>query len=254
MTILVEYLTRMKKLVFRIHKAFRRHGLGEFIRLSAFNVTYYIKAVFRTADDIAAEDSFDRVYGTETNGIREIGSLDISSENSHVAVRYQPSSERSIRTLIERAKAELELSDYAFIDFGSGKGRVLMVAGQYSFAEVIGVEFSPELNEIAAANICQLPLEFTNHNRIRLVATDAVMFEPPPCNLVCYFYNPFGKPVMNQVAKRLAAHNKDLGYRVVVIYVDPQHLDAFQLTGAFTKMADMEYAAILTTNNDRAEA
>jgi hypothetical protein len=58
---------------------------------------------------------------------------------------------------------------------------------------------------------------------------------------------------MAQVAKRLAAHNKDLGYRVIVIYVDPKHLDTFHLTGAFTPMAQTDQAAILIANNARAE-
>ena len=244
----------MKKFILRLGKAYRRHGLKEFIRLSGHNVRYYTGGLFRGARDGVAEDDFDRVYGTETSEIREIGSLDIQSENSRTAVRYQPSSERSIRDLIEFAKVGLDLSDFAFVDFGSGKGRVLIVAAQYPFAEVIGVEFSPELNEIAAANISQLPHEIANHNRIRLVCTDAVKFDPPQSNLVCYFYNPFGKPVMAQVAKRLAAHGKDLGYRVIAIYVDPEHLDTFLLTGAFTMMATTDYAAILTTNNARAEA
>jgi hypothetical protein len=59
---------------------------------------------------------------------------------------------------------------------------------------------------------------------------------------------------MAQVARRLAAHHKDLGYRVVVIYVNPEYLDAFERTGAFTTMAKTEIAAILTTDNDCAEA
>jgi SAM-dependent methyltransferase len=243
----------MKKFIFRLTRAYRRHGPKDFIRLSGLNVRHYIGALFRSTHERTKADDFDRVYGTETAEIREIGSLEIQSANSRAAVRYQPSSERSIRDLIERAKAGLDISDFTFIDFGSGKGRVLIVAAQYSFGEVIGVEFSPELNEIAAANISQLPREITNSNRIRLVCTDAVMFEPPRSHLVCYFYNPFGETVMAQVAKRLAAHNRDKGFRVIVIYVDPEHLDKFQLTGSFTTLAETEHGAILTTNNARAE-
>jgi hypothetical protein len=244
----------MRNFVFRLSKAYRRHGLREFIRLSVFNLRYHMGAQFRSRHCGVAEDDFDRAYGTDTAGIREIGSLDIRSENSRAAVRYEPSSERSIRELIERAKAALDLSDFAFVDFGSGKGRVLIVAGQYSFAEVIGVEFSSELNEIAAANISRLPREVAEISRIRLVCTDAAMFELPKSHLVCYFYNPFGEAVMAQVAARLAAHSNNLGYRVIVIYVDPQHLDTFRFTGAFTTIATMEHAAILATNDARAEA
>src|ERR1700751_4436020 len=115
---------RIKKFVLRLNKAYRRHGLQEFIRLSGYNVRYYVGNLFHGTHDRAAEDDFDRVYGTETSGIREVGSLDIDWENSRAAARYEPSSERGIRDLIERAKAELDLSEFAFVDFGSGKGRV----------------------------------------------------------------------------------------------------------------------------------
>src|SRR5438067_8990905 len=99
----------MKNFILRISNAYHRHGLTEFIRLSELNLRYYIGALFRSLGDGAPDDDFDRVYGTETAGIREIGSLYIPSANSRAAVRYEPSSERSIRDLIERAKADLDL-------------------------------------------------------------------------------------------------------------------------------------------------
>lgn len=244
----------VKKFILRLGKAYRRHGPREFIRLSGFNAKYHIGILIHGRRDGVAEDDFDRVHGTETSEIREVGSLDLVSENSRAAARYEPSSERGIRDLIDRAKAGLDLSDFVFVDYGSGKGRVLIIAGQYSFAKIIGVEFSRELNEIAAANIARLPHGITNHDKIRLVCIDAAAFEPPQSHLFCYFYNPFGKPVMAQVAMRLAAHTKDMGYRVIVIYVNPKHLDTFQLTGAFTTMAETEFAAILTTNNVQPQA
>jgi predicted RNA methylase len=46
-----------------------------------------------------------------------------------------------------------DLHRFSFVDFGSGKGRVLLVASHYPFREVVGVEFSPELQKIAEGNI-----------------------------------------------------------------------------------------------------
>ena len=43
--------------------------------------------------------------------------------------------------------------DKVFIDIGSGKGRVLLIAAEFGIKEVRGIEFSPVLCEIAKKNI-----------------------------------------------------------------------------------------------------
>lgn len=40
-----------------------------------------------------------------------------------------------------------------FLDYGSGKGRALIMAAQYPFRRILGVEFSPQLSLIASQNI-----------------------------------------------------------------------------------------------------
>ena len=71
---------------------------------------------------------------------------------------------------------------------------------------------------------------------VELVNADAAGFEPPPGNLLCYFYDPFGPPTIDAVGRRLAAH-ADRG-RVVVVYVEPKHRAAFTRTGAFVILDD----------------
>jgi len=45
------------------------------------------------------------------------------------------------------------LRDFTFIDLGSGKGRVLLMASDYPFKRIIGVEFMPELHRAAQENV-----------------------------------------------------------------------------------------------------
>jgi hypothetical protein len=52
-----------------------------------------------------------------------------------------------------RSVAEAGLQDFTFIDLGSGKGRVLLMASDYPFKRIIGVEFMPELQRVAQENI-----------------------------------------------------------------------------------------------------
>jgi hypothetical protein len=50
---------------------------------------------------------------------------------------------------ISRASRTESFSDFTFIDIGSGKGRVLLMASDYAFRRILGVELLPALHHIA---------------------------------------------------------------------------------------------------------
>src|SRR4051812_23666246 len=117
----------MNRTVRRIRSAWRRHSLPSLVRLVFKNIAYQLSRMHRKAQD----ESFDVAYGTDTSAIREVGSLDIASPNALHAFRYQPSSDVLVRNAI--ACLEIEPAEFSFIDFGSGKGRVLMITAEYPF-------------------------------------------------------------------------------------------------------------------------
>lgn len=191
-------------------------------------------------------DAFDANYGTNTGGVREIGSLDvIHATSARYAVRYEPSNAQSVQAELD--KLVIDAARFTFIDFGSGKGRVLLVAAGVPFKEVIGIEFSRELHEAAIENIARLPPDAARAITVRSIHADAASFELPKSDLVCYLYNPFGPPVMAAVAERLVAHHEHLGFRVIIIYVDPRHRDIFEASGKFTILDDRPHTLVLTT-------
>jgi SAM-dependent methyltransferase len=110
-----------------------------------------------------------------------------------------------------------------FIDFGCGKGRELLLASDYPFDCIIGVEFSPELVEVARRNLatCKNPNQIS-HN-ICIVAADAASYQLPEDPLVLYFYNPFNALVMQSVMSNLRDSLQRLPRPVTLIYCTPQH-------------------------------
>src|SRR5262245_49817297 len=56
--------------------------------------------------------------------------------------------------LIEEAMAKLDIDPqrYSFIDYGSGKGKALLMASDYPFKTIIGLEYAKRLHDIAAEN------------------------------------------------------------------------------------------------------
>ena len=93
--------------------------------------------------------------------------------------------------------------DDVFIDFGCGKGRVVMMAARYPFKRVIGVDISEALTSIAERNV-----ELARRLRckdIALVKADATDYEVPDDVTVAYFYQPFTGATFAKVVDQLLA-------------------------------------------------
>ena len=142
--------------------------------------------------------TFDEERGIETTGIVRVPELDTDSPNRELAVRYQPSSLDEIEALF--SKLPLDPAGFTFVDYGAGKGRVLLLAAERGFERVIGVEFSASLVEVARRNVVSLG---ERAGRVSVVHADATEFEPPPGPLVLYFFNPFQPPVLRRVLARV---------------------------------------------------
>lgn len=95
------------------------------------------------------------------------------------------------------------LQEFTFIDLGSGKGRVLLMASEYPFKRIIGVEFMPELHRAAQKNIAGYSNGRQQCRHIESVCMDARDFQFPPGPLVVYLFNSFSESTFAQVLKNL---------------------------------------------------
>ena len=228
----------------RMASSWRRHGSLGFAWLVVYNSSLYVRRhVSRTRRRNL--EGFDAKHGTDTAGVCEIGSLNIASRNAIHAVRYEPSNYSQVIAAIR--SLSIDYKTFTFIDFGSGKGRVLFAAASFPFEEVVGVEFSRSLHKIAQENISKVPASEIRANRIRSAQADAAEYELPKSNLVCYLYNPFGPPVLAQVVERLIEHHRKYGYQVIVIYFDPRHRQVLIKFGAFEVIEDTPQMLIVST-------
>jgi SAM-dependent methyltransferase len=233
----------------RLRSAWSRHGPAGFASLVLKNLRHYGGRLGRRAAPAAPDSGFDRAHGIETTDVREVGSLDIDSANARWAVRYQPSPHEFATGLI--AALPVEHARYSFVDYGSGKGRVLLIAAQWPFAAVVGVEFARELHEVAQRNL--------NHAdgarralSVQCLHADATAFEPPPTPLVAYFYNPFGEPVMRAVAARLEASLAAAPRDAWIVYVHPDHRAVFD-AARWATLESGEFHAVLRWRGGAAE-
>jgi hypothetical protein len=147
-----------------------------------------------------ADQAFDEERGVETARWVRVPELGASGANLEHAVRYAPSNVEEFTTLMDRLR--IDHRDFTFVDYGSGKGRVLLLAAEYPFKRIIGVEFAESLVRIARRNVATLGAQ---GDRIEMLLMDATEFEPPREPLVLYFFHPFRPPVLRKVLERIQA-------------------------------------------------
>ena len=191
---------------------------------------------------------WDAWHGVETSGLAEVESLDLESRNRAFAVRYEPS--RSVRsTLLELG---LDYKNYGFVDFGSGKGRVLLFASEHPFKFVEGVELSPLLHAISETNIRRYRFATVRCGRVRSNLVDATEYQLPNEPLVLYFFNPFRGPVLAAVVENIRrsveAHQRDIVIVLVGKWTDPA---AFASLPNIQQYKTLSHGVALRTNGVR---
>jgi hypothetical protein len=155
-------------------------------------------------------------FGIDSEGNIPLRELAIENENRDQGFAYVPSPGLLVDTLL--ANIDDDLSQFNFVDFGSGKGRVLLVASHYPFREVVGVEFSLTLHETAEENIRRYRSPMRLCERVRSVGIDATTFDLSEHDCVLYFNNPFAEPVFTQVLANVQAVHARSQNKVYVLY------------------------------------
>ncbi|MEM7135693.1 MAG: hypothetical protein AAF500_03890 [Myxococcota bacterium] len=160
-----------------------------------------------------ADDTASRPYLDATEQAADLTRFDVAGENREHGFAYVATPPSMLAAFI--ANLPSDLSEYAFVDYGSGQGRVLLLASEGGFREIIGVEFARELHEQALANVDRWA---PSDDRIRCVHGDATEFAIPESPCVLYFNNPFSEPVMIQVLARIAESIQSRPRKVFVLY------------------------------------
>lgn len=163
---------------------------------------------------------FDVWHGLDTSAIVSAAQLQGVGENGIHAVRYQPSPFGFLQYCM--TEMGLDFKNYVFVDFGSGKGRILLEAASYPFKAIIGVEFSPTLHDQARLAVDRWTSRRHGQSPIHLECCDAATFEIPKEDLVLYFYNPFGAPVMEAVIRNIERSLQMFDRDVYILYLNPQ--------------------------------
>jgi hypothetical protein len=150
----------------------------------------------------------------ETRAVR----LEEFGLNDQHRVDHVPSLWKTLPRILPRNEVG---PDDVLIDFGSGMGRVVVLAAKrYRFRRIIGVEISPQLHEIAKQNV-ERNRRHLRCTEIELVNADVLDYRVPDDVTVAYLYNPFTGPVFAHVVAELNRSLERNPRELRIIYLNP---------------------------------
>jgi SAM-dependent methyltransferase len=147
--------------------------------------------------------TWDVLHGVDTGGQIPLISLNFQSTNKNPGLEYHSHHPQITRDAL--MALDIRYEDYTFIDFGCGKGRVLLLASEFPFRRILGLEFAPQLAEVAKRNLKSYRSKTQRCRDIEVIITDAMEFDLPLEPEVLYFYSPFKGMVMEQTVQNIEA-------------------------------------------------
>jgi precorrin-6B methylase 2 len=194
---------------------------------------------------VVQERLFDLRYGTDTVSFAQLGDLTIGGQNAGEGTPYEPTRLRLVRRVLSALNPS---SNSAFVDFGCGKGRVLLLAAEYGFRRVTGVEFAKELCEIARDNIARYQRKTGTNADIRIVEGDAAEYLVQDDEDVFFMSNPFSAALMERVVKNIVQSLAASGRQGSIIYNNPLWGDTIEQQG-FSPVMDFNTGECIVYRN-----
>jgi SAM-dependent methyltransferase len=180
--------------------------------------------------------AFDARHGTDTVQTVAVDALDVEAPRRSLGQRYQPTGSSALGKILRALPIG---ADDGFVDFGCGKGRTLILAMDFPFRRIVGVEFSAALCAIARANIATV----SGNRPARPGRPPNVQPEVAQCDArdytlagdetVFYFFHPFGEPVLAPVLDNIEASLRRAPRPAWLIYYLPVHRTVIDRSAAF---------------------
>jgi SAM-dependent methyltransferase len=111
--------------------------------------------------------------------------------------------------------------DFVFIDFGSGQGRTLLLASEYGFRRIVGLEFSPELNLVGQHNIQKCRDRHPTCGPAESRCTDFLDFSLPKVPSVFFFFDPCEDHILLKVLRNIPLSLAEHPRAAYIVYVAP---------------------------------
>jgi SAM-dependent methyltransferase len=152
---------------------------------------------------------------------------------------YQPIPPEQFREMMSGLRNQLDpatdFGQFTFTDIGSGKGRALLLASEFGFRRIIGIELLPELDRIARDNVSAFK-STGSPAQIELFCEDATTFDFPAEPTVIFLFNPLREAVLRTLLQNVESSLRQSPRIVYVAYANPIFEQAFT-TSSFVRLS-----------------
>jgi len=155
---------------------------------------------------------------------------------------YQPTEPVLFREMM--ANLPIEFEPFTFVDLGSGKGRTLLMASEYPFRRIVGVELLHALHQIALENLARYKSESQKCFALEAICGDAANFSFPAEPLVLYLFNPLPESGLRRVMANLDVSLSAHARAVYVLYHNPLLERVLVASEVLTKLGGTEQYSI----------
>jgi hypothetical protein len=172
---------------------------------------------------------FDILHGTDTGQLIPGDELATGHRHDRHITAYHGAAPSLFRKVIARWQpfAQHPLEQTAFVDIGAGKGRAMLLASEFTFRRVIGVELHPALAAATRSNIERYQATHTTPP-MHIHEADVMSLRMPTGPCLLFLYNPFGIVMMDRFLDRLAKLFKDRPGQLDVLYVNDEQRELIQ--------------------------
>jgi len=137
----------------------------------------------------------------------------------------------------DRIMSNFEISAHdAIVDYGCGKGGVLISLSKYPFSRITGVEISSELVDIANRNIRKLKIR-----NVDIQCCDAAEFKQLDEYNYFYFFDPFPCVVMAAVLDNIVQSLTVNPRKVIIIYLNPLCHELIETGEVFSRTGALDH-------------
>jgi cyclopropane fatty-acyl-phospholipid synthase-like methyltransferase len=162
-------------------------------------------------------------YGSNTFIPIELKNLTISSGDIKKASRYEAVSFYLLEQLLTAFR---KISgETSIIDLGCGKGRMMMVAPHFGFADITGIDFAKEVCEQAITNMKIKESQFPEI-KWKVINQNAEDYNIRSNDSIFFMFNPFNSQTLKNFLKKLDVSCNQSPRTVYFIYASPQHQQA----------------------------
>jgi Histone methylation protein DOT1 len=182
---------------------------------------------------------FDASFGVETSG--SVPAADCAPDPA-MAAHMSPYG-GSQPSIVRTALASLPAHDqYIFVDLGCGKGRPLLVATEFPFRRIVGIEIAPRLAAIARENAARFAARFPTRTSVEVIIGDATLVPVTGGRVVFFMYHPFERALVSALVEHLERLCADGLEHAFFVYYNPVHGYVLDQSARFSRWSATEVA------------